>query len=215
MQSLKAITLLLTLCLFTNDVHPKERKFEDEVVKDSISGKNFLYSELVKKYKAALKEQCPALEELDGCSAPYGEKPKYYRVVFTPACIRHDICYRCAETYKWTREECDNAFHRDMVALCNSQNPVRPISSPKKCKGVANYYYNGVRAFGSSSHGVKAKDWCSEECSKRGGDPSLTEDSEHNIETFTDWQKLKADLDTAENDDTSASGSGEEAIQDS
>nr|QNH72509.1 toxin candidate TRINITY_DN40582_c2_g2_i12 [Pachycerianthus maua] len=133
------------------------------------------YEVLVEDYKKAQKEQCKSLEELDGCSAPFGQRSFFYRDIFTPACLRHDVCYRCGNHYKWTRDECDVAFRRDMRQLCEADSTKRSIFTKLgRCHIAANVYYNGVKAFGNSSFEKNPKDWCKLDCSRRGGDPSYT-----------------------------------------
>ena len=44
--------------------------------------------------------------ETDGCSAPAKNVP--FIDVFTPACVRHDICYRCVSTdftFRWLHND--------------------------------------------------------------------------------------------------------------
>nr|QNH72511.1 toxin candidate TRINITY_DN5546_c0_g1_i1 [Ceriantheomorphe brasiliensis] len=193
----------------TQGFHHKLSEDKDLVL-DGRTGKKVYYRDLVQEYKDAQKEQCESLKELDGCSAPFGDESYFYRGFFTPACLRHDICYRCARTYKWRRTDCDNAFQRDMEELCKSKQAIDlvPRSETSNCVSASHMYYYGVRAFGSLYHGVRAKDWCKLDCSHQGGDPFYTTRPENKIDTLTDWNKLKVES-GQEDGSTSASGEDE------
>nr|QNH72510.1 toxin candidate TRINITY_DN40582_c2_g2_i4 [Pachycerianthus maua] len=162
----------------------KEGKNED-TNPESARNDGVTYQVLVEDYKNAQKEQCESLKELDGCSAPFGQKSVFYRDIFTPACLRHDVCYRCGKLYKWTREDCDVAFRRDMSQLCEADSTKRSIFTRKgQCQFAVNVYYNGVRAFGGPSFEYNPKEWCKLDCSRRGGDPFYTRKPDNKIDNL-------------------------------
>ena len=39
-------------------------------------------------------QNCTVLTDVNGCSIPFGADVPY-KDVFTPACLNHDVCYRC------------------------------------------------------------------------------------------------------------------------
>ena len=88
MQSgLKVVAILYTTVFLQCHGSPKHME------KDK---KNLSYQVLLEDYKEASLYKCPeALTPLDGCSLPAGKSSIFYRDMFTPACLRHDICYRC------------------------------------------------------------------------------------------------------------------------
>ena len=88
------VTILLTAILW--QCHGAQASDDENTESEKRS--KLKYSVVVKGYKDAYKGDCTALKPLDGCSAPFGDRAKFYRVVFTPACLRHDICYRCVST---------------------------------------------------------------------------------------------------------------------
>nr|QNH72500.1 toxin candidate TRINITY_DN17227_c0_g1_i1 [Isarachnanthus nocturnus] len=199
MQSgLKVVAILCTA--FFLQCHGAPKHMEKEK-------KKLTYQMLVEDYKEASRYKCEeALTPLDGCSLPVGEKSIFYRDMFTPACLRHDICYRCGVKFEWTRKECDEAFHRDMVKLCEVETTKRSrlpqqkrhknskrflLSAKTKCEGAALTYYFGVRTFGGSSFLEEAKEWCNVECAKEGGDPEHTKISDHSVDKQFDLEHLK------------------------
>lgn len=67
---------------------------------------------------------------------------------FKPACDTHDTCY---ETLGKLKEDCDNQFYNDMVAICSNSY----ADSPKKlwvCKKVAGAYYYAVNKRGGEPY---------------------------------------------------------------
>ncbi len=87
----------------------------------------------------------------DGCSTMNLEyvMPEIgaFKGTFTPACQHHDTCYTSLGT---SYDECDSAFLSDMRSACKSSfNPfLDPTYVP--CMGVAQEYYDGVRAYGAT-----------------------------------------------------------------
>nr|AXL95436.1 conodipine [Conus ermineus] len=59
------------------------------------------------------KESCT--KHSNGCSTPLRLPCQEY---FRPACDIHDNCYHCGKTFGISRGECDEAFLKDMTALC-------------------------------------------------------------------------------------------------
>ena len=43
-------------------------------------------------HKVMSKKKCPIKH--NGCSVP-GGLPFFYKKTFTPACVKHDVCYAC------------------------------------------------------------------------------------------------------------------------
>nr|QNH72512.1 toxin candidate TRINITY_DN6453_c0_g1_i1 [Isarachnanthus nocturnus] len=156
------------------------------------NSKKVTYQVLVGEYKAASCDKCDALKTLDGCSAPFGKNSFFYRDVFTPACFRHDICYRCGAMYSWTRKKCDEAFYRDMKAMCASEHAKRfLLSKQTKCKIVAFAYFSGVSVFGAPHFRDKAADWCDAGCAEEGGNPETTKDPKKSVDKQYNLKKLK------------------------
>nr|QNH72506.1 toxin candidate TRINITY_DN2382_c0_g1_i1 [Pachycerianthus borealis] len=166
----------------------------DDLVQDARTGEIAPYSELAEEYKNAMKEKCEGLAELDGCSAPFGDHSFLYRGYFTPACLRHDFCYRCAQTYNWKQRACDNAFHRDMVQLCTAVQQKRWFfTGETKCNIAAGSFYYAVLYFGGQYHGVDSKKWCELPCAKNSGDPAYTKEAGQTMEDLVDWEALEVD----------------------
>ncbi|CAH3020305.1 unnamed protein product [Porites evermanni] len=117
------------------------------------------------------KEECYI--KTNGCSVP-GGLPFFYKTTFTPACVKHDVCYSCGQRFGWNRSGCDNTFKQDMYRLCEKQFS-RLISWPTKyerCKFFADLYYKAVRTAGSLYWSNPSEDWCKNVCTEALGDPS-------------------------------------------
>nr|QNH72499.1 toxin candidate TRINITY_DN16820_c0_g2_i1 [Isarachnanthus nocturnus] len=213
-SGLVIVTILLTAILW--QCHGAQASDDENT--ESVKRSKLRYSVVVKSYKNAYKGHCAlALEPLDGCSTPVGDISMFYRTVFTPACLRHDICYRCGVKFGWTRYRCDKAFERDMYQLCSTEFSKASLiaritkkcehgscSSDRvkrrlrfaqmKCYGIAYLYHKGVRAGGYFSFGKKAKKWCSKDCAKEGGDPEFTKDPRNSVDKQFDLDKLEHDI---------------------
>lgn len=86
----------------------------------------------------------------DGCTLAPDESylPVYYN--FTAACNAHDICYEAKRGGgSEGRRYCDDLFRADMKGWCNSYY-TRWYQAPARLayRGVADIYYQAVRAFG-------------------------------------------------------------------
>lgn len=84
----------------------------------------------------------------NGCGPEYlggGNGPGYLQ----PACDTHDICYG---TLGKTQKECDDAYHRDLIALCNKQHGKGTAAAEGCIAFFANPFYYAV----SSPLGTKA-----------------------------------------------------------
>ena len=97
------------------------------------------------------------------------------------------------QRYGWSRDECDNAFRRDMETICTQQHGSRKrgwsdvmnalavageiAKWPKitndlaHCKHGAKIYYLSVKYFGASNYEKTSPSWCNEPCSKAKGSP--------------------------------------------
>ena len=92
-------------------------------------------------------------QEADHCtlSPDVGYVPVYYD--FSESCAAHDSCYAAKPHGNSSagRKRCDDDFRADMKGWCNGyyrawwQSPARVA-----CRGVADVYYNAVRAFGGA-----------------------------------------------------------------
>jgi hypothetical protein len=72
-------------------------------------------------------------------------------VLFTPACVRHDYCYRHGNlTYNKSKKECDNDFLADMQTIC--LKPTNIVVLPGVCQTWATEYFAAVVAAGGSSY---------------------------------------------------------------
>ncbi|ESO88230.1 hypothetical protein LOTGIDRAFT_165658 [Lottia gigantea] len=92
----------------------------------------------------------------NGCSTPFNG-PLFYKTSFTPACDRHDVCYKCGVTYGKTRSQCDKHFHQNMKTICR-----RRYSGFKtiRCKIAAKIYYLATRVGGITRFKQEPKPWC-------------------------------------------------------
>ncbi len=92
-------------------------------------------------------------QEADHCtlSPDVGYVPVYYD--FSSSCATHDWCYEVKPHGNTSagRKQCDDEFRANMKNWCNTyyrawwQSPARVA-----CRGVADVYYNAVRAFGGA-----------------------------------------------------------------
>ncbi|XP_065656529.1 conodipine-P1 [Hydra vulgaris] len=71
-------------------------------------------------------KKCLVTDFLNGCSTPF-HLPLPYKAMFTPACMTHDVCYRCGIKHGWSQIECDLRFKTGMINLCkkNVKNATR------------------------------------------------------------------------------------------
>lgn len=126
-------------------------------------------------------QQC-IKEMTNGCSVPnVGKKNIYASTIFLPACQKHDVCYECGTTLDWKRSECDKAFYKDMMSICNRDFSTKrgmwswvskgwsgmkigalmakwmliPAGTYEKCSVAADIFYKGVHNFGSSYFGAE------------------------------------------------------------
>ncbi|XP_020621452.1 uncharacterized protein LOC110059110 isoform X2 [Orbicella faveolata] len=121
----------------------------------------------------------------NGCSVPFN-LPFIYKKTFTPACVKHDVCYSCGEHYGWNQAQCDDAFKRDMYKLCeNSVKGKRFLFSSvadflkkladkvKRCKTFgADVYHKAVQTAGHLYWEKNPPAWCNPSCAKQRGDPT-------------------------------------------
>uniref|UniRef100_A0A7M5XEZ6 Uncharacterized protein n=1 Tax=Clytia hemisphaerica TaxID=252671 RepID=A0A7M5XEZ6_9CNID len=133
---------------------------------------------------------CAADKYADGCSVP-SMIPAPFKREFTSACNRHDICYGCGYHYNWTRQQCDEAFYKNMVLTCDHvlqrgrikrsllqvmTDWWREIASQQgQCHTAAKVYYEGVHWFADGHFDRKDHDYCLSKCADRHGNPA------HNI----------------------------------
>ena len=87
----------------------------------------------------------------NGCtlSPDVGYVPVYYD--FHAACDAHDLCYITKPKGDTSagRKWCDDEFRGDMKAWCNGYYSAWWAAPARvACRGVADVYYNAVRAFG-------------------------------------------------------------------
>lgn len=75
------------------------------------------------------QDTCTVVNNINGCSTPL-RLPFPYKSLFTPACNRHDVCYRCGVSHGWKQEECDKGFKQRMYTLC--QNMTSSSSKNKR-----------------------------------------------------------------------------------
>ncbi|VDI81735.1 Hypothetical predicted protein [Mytilus galloprovincialis] len=93
----------------------------------------------------------------NGCSIPFGIELKF-KINFTPACQRHDICYTCASKFAKSREYCDSLFLKDMQKVCN----MIEVAKREECNNYANTYHTGVQVGGERSFMKTAKCQCNQ-----------------------------------------------------
>nr|UMA83986.1 venom-related protein conodipine [Conus judaeus] len=100
-------------------------------------------------------DQCDQHPVVNGCSVPSFIQPQH-QDTFTPACYRHDVCYGCGAKYRVTKEQCDDAFLRDMKEACRQKRGRRlTVQVEMECENMAKAFYAAVWAFGDS-HYVRA-----------------------------------------------------------
>ncbi|XP_065650171.1 conodipine-P1 [Hydra vulgaris] len=75
--------------------------------------------------------KCLVNEHLNGCSTPF-HLPLPYKGMFTPACMTHDICYRCGVKFGWSQVECDLRFKTGMTNICKKK-----IATPRSKRDVS------------------------------------------------------------------------------
>ncbi|CAH3116095.1 unnamed protein product, partial [Porites lobata] len=89
----------------------------------------------------------------NGCSIP-GDLPFFYKKPFTPACVKHGVCYSCGQNFGGNRSGCEKSFKQDMYMLCDKKYGRKKrwisllASKIKRCKFLADLYYKSVRIFG-------------------------------------------------------------------
>ncbi|XP_028392628.1 uncharacterized protein LOC114517170 [Dendronephthya gigantea] len=131
---------------------------------------------------------CDADSYTNGCSVPLGLGTPFKKT-FTKACNKHDICYGCGYHFQWSRADCDASFLRDMKILCKPRvlsrkrrfiealmelwDFLRGISKEeKRCRMMADMYYDGVRMFAESHFEKKIHHtYCNTTCAKLHGSP--------------------------------------------
>ncbi|XP_046368118.2 uncharacterized protein LOC124143259 [Haliotis rufescens] len=96
--------------------------------------------------------------DVNGCSTPF-KLPFFFKTTFTPACNRHDMCYRCGYRYKVSREMCDQVFHGQMYRACSEKSWFKR----KMCNGFAIAYYTVVKRFGFRRYREPSSWYCHHE----------------------------------------------------
>lgn len=132
---------------------------------------------------------CEADKHANGCSVPLGiDTP--FKETFTKACNKHDVCYGCGYHYEWSRADCDASFLRDMKLLCKPRilsrkrrfieafmelwDFFRGISKEeKRCRMMADMYYDGVRMFAESHFEKMDNTYCNSTCAKIHASPFI------------------------------------------
>ncbi|ETN45601.1 uncharacterized protein HMPREF1541_09433 [Cyphellophora europaea CBS 101466] len=112
-----------------------------------------IFTTSMSEFQSARSAQSPP--ELDwtsnGCTAS-PDNPLGFD--FLASCQRHDFGYRNYKAQdRFTepaRETIDDNFRDDMYAQCASEGGLEGV-----CRGVADLYYEAVRAFGSKKRGVE------------------------------------------------------------
>ncbi|XP_066915435.1 uncharacterized protein [Clytia hemisphaerica] len=88
-------------------------------------------------------QSCGVLKDVNGCSVPFGlEIP--FKNTFEPACLNHDVCYRCGVTYSWSQKVCDDGFKRIMHEKCD-ENFVNGGSRKKRFLSSLKRKYQRLR----------------------------------------------------------------------
>ncbi|KAK6179203.1 hypothetical protein SNE40_011618 [Patella caerulea] len=94
----------------------------------------------------------------NGCSIPFGAN-FFFKQTFTPACDRHDACYKCGVMWNLSRRRCDHTFKDHLKRICR-QTFRNPSFNYVRCKFVASIYYAAVRAGGGMGFKTRPKPWC-------------------------------------------------------
>ena len=103
--------------------------------------------------------------ETDGCSSPIQNAP--FIKLFTPACVRHDICYRCGYKYGWSKNSCDQAFSKDMLTLCKRNG------RSHACKTASYFYRKAVLVAGHFFYRRPSAEFCNDRCVIQHGHPNI------------------------------------------
>ncbi|XIE87724.1 phospholipase A2 [Corynebacterium kroppenstedtii] len=64
---------------------------------------------------------------------------------FSGACARHDMCYERVNAGNGTHKDCNDAFERDMHAVCNNVYSGHFSLRRPSCNATVDIYVEGVR----------------------------------------------------------------------
>lgn len=103
----------------------------------------------------------------NGCSVPL-DAPTIFKHLFVDSCHRHDVCYSCGAHahFKITRERCDDLFHQNMIAACQSGycRKYMDVVDRGWCFIEASAYYAAVSAGGSNRFDKRRSPLCDKSC---------------------------------------------------
>ncbi|XP_078368164.1 conodipine-P3-like isoform X1 [Oculina patagonica] len=103
----------------------------------------------------------------NGCNTGLFSLSFSYRLLFTPAIKKHDVCLACGVRNGWSRLKCDKAFYRDMISLCRRFGWVNKAI----CYKTAHDTFSSVRVAGWVCYKKPSLWWCPH-CPKKYGDPN-------------------------------------------
>uniref|UniRef100_A0A7M5XN01 Uncharacterized protein n=1 Tax=Clytia hemisphaerica TaxID=252671 RepID=A0A7M5XN01_9CNID len=151
--------------------------FEDE----ELSQKNVMRKDPLlfsrrrrRRRRCASPAKQPCYVETNGCgSGIFTKIPYTYKKLLTPACNKHDVCFRCGQKYSWSRKACDETFRKDMNRLCRCKLTGLKVVLQPHCYKRALEMYGIVRLFGKPYFRDPAEDWC-KSCVVPYGSPNYT-----------------------------------------
>ncbi|KAK6191287.1 hypothetical protein SNE40_003017 [Patella caerulea] len=82
-----------------------------------------------------------------------------YTDAFSPACTRHDICYKCGKKFHRSRDHCEVKFLEDMTKICETLDGIYDVNI---CGGVAGTFYAQVFRSGKANYHEIPLEFCSE-----------------------------------------------------
>ncbi|XP_066929909.1 uncharacterized protein [Clytia hemisphaerica] len=121
---------------------------------------------------------CPGRKEVNGCGTDMFSKiPFPFRDTMTASCNKHDICYGCGYSRKWTQSDCDSQFKDDMYKKCDCKYKDdwwwTRTPSVLACKTTAFTMYQAVTWFGSGAISKQDEHYCHDSCILPYGSPTI------------------------------------------
>eukprot|EP00111_Clytia_hemisphaerica_P019640 TCONS_00057940-protein len=155
------------------------QRLDDEVrnLRFSDPRKMFLQEKRGEKHcHARPDDKKPCKMEVNGCGSGFSEDiPMVFRDLFTPCCNKHDVCYDCGTTDKWTKDECDDTFYYDMANMCECRYPsMYQYALRKMCELWSKTLYEVVHVFGGQYFTKEKKEFCKAKCILPHGSPNMT-----------------------------------------
>lgn len=192
---IKYVFLLLFVGLVCNELQKQENVDDDEISKDldiddvhlkiaHDQKKDPLFWGRRRRRRRRRRSQsqgpsCPSVAYSEcadivtnGCgSGTTTTLPMPFRSEFTEACNKHDVCYSCGFVRNWSRAQCDDRFHSDMIEACKCKFSSSLQRIP--CLAAAAAYYKGVQTVGNKFYLQVERDYCNDNCVIERGSPHV------------------------------------------